>query len=493
MISMSVALLMLAAAQVSATAPVQETRLVVSGKDSEAVRRLQDHLGVTSTSQTTIGQQIWTVPTEQASAVLRRLQASTAVEAADYAGDDFRTLFIDAPPSYLEPAEQAQLDAVRSLTGVEDVRIQRNRWQGLSRSLLRDGFGPGDGLPSDGAFLLDLPGRTRIVASGASAELEGRVEWRGSFTAAAAGPSRTDVGQASLAAARDAIEGSLLLGDDLYLFIPLGSRGLQAVAHFKTQSLPRDHADDGPGGAVPGEGAGFVDAVRADAVATPAETPVISVGIVWTSAAEAEARTYSNHIGDRARQLISEANNALDDSRATFRFRLSAARAISGAESGSFRADALALANRADGRWDDVHAWRDQTRSDVVVLIRSSVQDHCGEAVAINAGPDQAFAVASYFCAIAKHTVSHELGHLLGARHVNDSETTSTPAYARGHFNGTEWRTIMVEDQPCGGCGRINYWANPEVEFFGVPTGVANQNHDLRVINANAVRVAAYR
>ncbi|WP_339933561.1 M12 family metallo-peptidase [uncultured Brevundimonas sp.] len=489
---LSVALFMIPATQDAQLSPTAETRLVVSGADAgvddAASRQLQNELGVLSVDQTSVGPQIWTLPDDRVQEAFTALQASGTVDAVDYAGDDYRTLFIDVAETFLNPIEHAQLETIKTWPGVEEVRVQRTRRDGLSASVLRQGFGRIDGMAAEGAFLLDLPGRPRFLAKGAAVDTaSGAMRWRGDVTSPDPLIAPGQTGDAFLTL-NEGIEGSVVVGEDLFLFSPLGERGVQTVAHFKVANLPRDHAAGSSGGIVPGEGAPFVEL----GAALPDQPPIISVGIVWTAAAETEARKWGRHISDVIQSTIDQTNYGLERSGATFRLELVGSRAISGSESGNFQTDALALANRSDRRWDDVHAWRDQTRSDVVILVRSSIADHCGEAVAINADEGQAFAVVSYFCTIATHTIPHEIGHLLGGRHIRDNTTTTTPAYARGYLNGEDWRTIMVEDGLCN-CGRINHWANPNVRYQGVATGVANQNHDLRVMNANAARVAAYR
>lgn len=472
-----------------------EARLVVSSRDDQALRRLQDLLSVRRVEETSLDQEVWTIPQDEVGAAFAALQRSRAIDGVDYAGDDHRTLFIDVADSFLNTEERSQLVTIQGWPGVEDVRLQRPRQGGLSSSLLQNGFGRVDGLALDNSFLLDLPGRQRLLASGMGGDMPGAFEWRGEVSPSDAAEPDT-VGDATLTLFDEMIEGSVVVGDDLYLFTPLGNRGLQAVSRFKIANLPRDHEEGSHGGALPGEGPVFADAMLASGAtavepALPAPV-VITVGVVWTDVAETEARKSEDYMSDRIEHAISDTNFGLERSGASFRLRLTDSRRISGPESTSFRGDVLALMDRDDGRWDDVHAWRDRTRSDIVILIRASTKGHCGEAAAINAGSTQAFSVVSYFCTIASHSLSHEIGHLLGARHIVDNETTNTPEFARGYVYGSEWRTIMVESQRCV-CGRINHWANPAVQYRGVPTGVQDQNHDLRVINANAARVAAFR
>jgi len=90
------------------------------------------------------------------------------------------------------------------------------------------------------------------------------------------------------------------------------------------------------------------------------------------------------------------------------------------------------------------------------------------------------FAVVSRSCATGYYSFAHELGHNMGARHdwyVDDTENKPY-SYNHGFVNQAEgWRTIMAYNTECAvagsNCTRLPYWSNPEVEYGGVPMGVA--------------------
>lgn len=482
----------LLAAQDLSVGPIDNTRLVVSTRteNQATLQEIRERLGVLEVDETSVGQQIWTLPEDRVLNAFRVLQASKAIEAVDYSGDDFRTLLLGVPDGLLDDVERSQVAALQALPGVTSVTVQRSRQGGLSSQILETPFGQTDGLPTDGGFLLDLPGQGRMLATGASVRLRDRAtSWSGSISLATPAGSEPLEGDASFTESRDRIRGSITIGEDGYLILPVGRRGLQLVARLDAAALPDDHADGGYGGAMASEFSSVVDPPSS----TRAVQPVISIGVVWTQGAENQALGLGSDIREGIEGMIADANAALVRSGGTFRVELAGSKRISGQEGASMETDVIALTGRGDGRWDEVHAWRNQVKADVIMLVRTDAKE-CGWAGAINAGADQAFGVLSYFCGVFTYTLSHELGHLLGARHRNDDRPeVPTPMYARGYVQPGEWRTIMADRNDCLTCGRLNHWANPDVRVRGVPSGIANRFDDLRVINANAARIAAYR
>jgi hypothetical protein len=142
---------------------------------------------------------------------------------------------------------------------------------------------------------------------------------------------------------------------------------------------------------------------------------------------------------------------------------------------------------------DEVHALRDQHAADVAILITKS-GDACGIASDIYASEDTAFAVVGQNCATGYYSFAHEIGHLQGARHNPEADSSSTPfAYGHGYYNEPgKWRTIMSYACPAG-CTRLKYWSNPNVQYSGVPTGTAALHNNARVLNETACRVANFR
>jgi hypothetical protein len=109
--------------------------------------------------------------------------------------------------------------------------------------------------------------------------------------------------------------------------------------------------------------------------------------------------------------------------------------------------------------------------------------------------------VVSRVCLTGHYSFAHEIGHILGARHNPEQDPRSQPyPYGHGFLDVARgWRTIMAYDDRdrCRGgtCAREMYWSNPNIEhqYFGVPTGSEDTQHNARVLNENVQRAARFR
>ena len=161
-------------------------------------------------------------------------------------------------------------------------------------------------------------------------------------------------------------------------------------------------------------------------------------------------------------------------------------------EDGSHFDHVYRFRDKGDGYMDEVHTLREKHGADVGVLIVDDPMG-CGLSIRIAADQEDAFAAMHQECAATMHTLSHEIGHLVGARHDRALDDTHQPfPYGHGFVNGTDWRTIMSYKDSCDGCERRPVWSSPNVKVEGVTAGDANTNN-ARVIEEQARRVAGFR
>lgn len=161
-------------------------------------------------------------------------------------------------------------------------------------------------------------------------------------------------------------------------------------------------------------------------------------------------------------------------------------------EKGGHFEHVYAMVRKDDGVLDEVHALREKYKADVSVLI---VHDPvgCGLAARVSAEADRAFAVVHQECAATSYSLSHEIGHLIGARHDLALDDSMDPfPHGHGFVNGTKWRTMMSYKDSCGGCPRLPVWSNPDIKIGGVTAGDAKADN-ARVLRDRASVVSTFR
>ena len=278
--------------------------------------------------------------------------------------------------------------------------------------------------------------------------------------------------------------GTVRTTSGLYRIEPLG-RGLYAVVRVDESAFPPDDDESQmiideprrlPGAAASPAGPSHLGA--------PATTLNYKVLVAYTPAAAAAA----GNIGLLINTAISETNSAYSNSGITPRVQLAHSVQVSYTESGSHDTDLTRFRGTADGYMDNVHALRNQYRADVMVLLINNTS-LCGLASAIPATATTAFATVHYDCATGNYSFGHEIGHLQGARHDNDS---GGPSYAHGYYYSPgAWRTIMAVLRT--GVTRIQRFSTPNRTWNGVPTGTSASNDNVRRINETASTVANFR
>ena len=290
----------------------------------------------------------------------------------------------------------------------------------------------------------------------------------------------------TLVARNGEITGSITTPEGLYRIVPLGDR-LHALVQVNSSKFPKDEP----------ESFRATEAQQSKSMppALPSERDKkadtgpaqIDVLVAYTPAAKSAV----NDIDATIALAVAEANQSYVNSGIGIHLNLVDSFGVSYSEKGkSFE---TILHDFVDMK--DVNDRRDRAGADLATLIINQ-SDYCGLADAIMANAATAFAIVHYDCATGYYSFAHELGHLMGARH-NEQADTSGPPFTYGHgylHNGppSSWRTIMAYDCPTH-CQRLQYWSNPNINYGTEPMGTVATNDNARVLNQTAATVASFR
>ena len=347
---------------------------------------------------------------------------------------------------------------------------------------------------------LNLGAGKRVAATRTSLEVTSDGEiWRGVLAAGG--------GQATLLrSVSGRISGTIQHAGYFYSIRPLGDN-VHAVVEMADDRMPQEHPAamltsssemfEMPRGAsalipltrgMPPASAGNQPKRRAEALPTADTT--IDVLVAYTKKA---ARYYDDIRSEVADLAIGEANESFRRSRlGHIKLRLVHAYQTDYVEEGGFFNHLWRMADKGDGYMEEVHALREKYHADVVFLVVDD-PEACGLSTRVHAEANEAFAVVHHECATTSHSLAHEIGHIIGARHELSIDTIMTPfPYGHGYVNGTKWRDIMSYKASCGGCPRLPIWSSPSVLIDGEPAGTTEQNN-ARVIAEEAKRVASFR
>jgi hypothetical protein len=203
---------------------------------------------------------------------------------------------------------------------------------------------------------------------------------------------------------------------------------------------------------------------------------------------------------------VAETNQSYQNSGVTQRLRLVHTEEVNYNEAG--HADPLrdalnCITSTGDGCLDHVHGLRNTHGADLVSFWLEGGGSYCGIAwmmtdVSVSFAT-HGFSTVARSCATGYYSFGHELGHNMGVRHDTYVDTAGTPyPYAHGYaYPAGRWRTIMAYNNACSAagvnCTRLQYWANPEVQYGGAAMGNAGTADDHRALNDTAPTVANFR
>jgi PKD repeat protein len=221
----------------------------------------------------------------------------------------------------------------------------------------------------------------------------------------------------------------------------------------------------------------------------PGPTATIRVMVVATNDAIA---AYGGDMQALVELAVAESNQGYINSNVGITMELANYSTTSYATAG-MSTDLSRFRSTSDGYMDTVHATRDSTAADVMMLVAND-SSSCGLASSIGSTAATAFATAYWDCITGYYSFAHEIGHLQSARHDPATDGSTTP-YAYGHgyrAPNNAWRTIMAYNCTPS-CPRINYWSNPDVTYSGQAMGTTDVSHNQRVLVNTKATVAAYR
>lgn len=111
---------------------------------------------------------------------------------------------------------------------------------------------------------------------------------------------------------------------------------------------------------------------------------------------------------------------------------------------------------------------RDSLRADLVLLLaHDDDYANTGSVEAVNADSLSSYAISDIFYTSSTNNLAHEVGHLLGCHHLNNSNYSGPDRASTFSKWFKVYRTIVMNANR----NRIPYYSNPNVKYLNKPTG----------------------
>lgn len=354
----------------------------------------------------------------------------------------------------------------------------------LVQNTLKNSSNIGQGVNEKSSFLIPVSDDSVILVENGSGRMDG-----GSIIFN--GQVANDGGDVFLISRGDSISGYIKTKEKDYSVIPIGN-GYHAIVDV-TQKFPIEEPKKkrNPKN-LTSEKAKPNNDVMSFGRLSDDETAEIRVLVLYTKNANIG---YPNIETSLIEPLIQQTNQTLINSKLlNLKFVLAAASPVNYNETGGYDHHLGVLINDNDGVIDEVHAFRDKVKADIVVLLVND-NSFCGKSAEV--GPiheKDAFLVVNRDCSLQNYSFAHELGHIFGCRHDFFTDPDSIPfSYGHGFINGTLWRCVMSYPDGCGGCKRIPYWSNPDLILDGKSAGSKEREDNIEVMKQTAKLIASFR
>ena len=237
------------------------------------------------------------------------------------------------------------------------------------------------------------------------------------------------------------------------------------------------------------------------------DNPYVDVMIAYDTMAAAYAESTLGGITNFAETCVQKMNTALANTGldARFRFRLVGVYAAPGNAGGSISYVLNSIVSAGvtlNGyNWSELEDARSACGADVVsVLVDNySAYGTTGSGYSYSPGNAADFADSAYNACLIRavaqgHTMTHEVGHNMGAGHateVDPSQITPGPqyyGYSAGHYftaNGRSYCTIMAYNFDGFGNSydEVPYFSSPDHTYCGVPVGDAFHDNSRTLAN----------